>query len=172
MYIPNFTILSISLLPAKQPLAIIYCLEYWWIAKVSSNFDMRKNESSRLPSWENDELILQFEKWQCWTLWKGKTTTLLAVAAKSRVTQCCTRQMLLLLQIYIPSILELWMAGSSNRFHQIRDNLKNDINAAADGNSIFSQLHMNWILWGYEVGIVVTCYQWENNLDLLSFPFG
>ena len=131
MYIPNFTILSISLLPAKQPIAIIYCLEYWWIAKVSSNFDMRKNESSWLPSWENDELILQFEKWQCWTLWKGKTTTLLAVAAKSRVTQCCTRQMLLLLQIYIPSVLELWMAGSSNRFHQTRDNLKNDIDAAA-----------------------------------------
>ena len=88
---------------------------------------------------------------------------LLAVAAKSRVTQCCTRQMLLLLQIYIPSILELWMAGSSNRFHQTRDNLKNDIDAAA--------YELN-LVRGYKVGIVVTSYQWENNLDLLSFPFG
>ena len=55
------------------------------------------------------------------------------------------------------------MAGSSNRFHQIRDNLKNDIDSAA--------YELN-LVRGYEVGIVVTCYQWENNLDLLSFPFG
>ena len=161
MYIPNFTILSISLLPAKQPLAIIYCLEYWWIAKVSSNFDMRKNESSRLPSWENDELILQFEKWQCWTLWKGKTTTLLAVAAKSRVTQCCTRQMLLLLQIYLVYYSFGWLEA-----------LIDSIKFVTIWKMILMLQHMNWILWGYEVGIVVTCYQWENNLDLLSFPFG
>ena len=160
MYIvPNFTILSISLLPAKQPLAIIYCLEYWWIAKVSSNFDMRKNESSRLPSWENDELILQFEKWQCWTLWKGKTTTPSSSSKVESDTVLHTSNAPLATDIVYYSFG--WLEA-----------LIDSIKLVTIWKMILMLQHMNWILWGYEVGIVVTCYQWENNLDLLSFPFG